>query len=379
MENDEDLTGIVIDNCSGMTKAGFAGQASPRAVFPTVVGRPRHPAPIFQYHFSHGDAYVGDEVLSKCGVLRYNNPIVYGLVTNWDDMEKIWHHTFYNELRIAPEEHPVLLTERPLNPKANREMMVQIMFETFNVPMMYVSIQAVLALRASGRSTGVVLDSGYGATHSVPVYGGYAILHAVTEVDIAGRGLTERLLKMFVERGYLFTTTAEREVVRDIKEKLCYVAVDFDEESRKADKSSEIKKQYELPDGTFVEINSERFRCPEVLFQPGMLGLASPGVHELIEQTINKCDTDMRAELYQNIVLAGGNTMFPGFVERMTKEISSLSSASCEVEVAGPPGRKYSAWRGGSILASTPGFAEMCITKEAYDEVGPTIVHQKCT
>lgn len=367
---------VVIDNGSGRCKTGIAGEDAPKAVFPAVIGVPKQKG--IMVGSGTKDEYVGDAAMARRGVLIIKYPLEHGIVTNWDDMEKIWHHAFFSELRVDPQEHPVLLTEAPLNPKANRERMTQILFESFSIPAFYVAIQAVLSLYASGRTSGIVIDSGDGVTHTVPIYEGYSLPHAVLRIDLAGRDLTHWMAKLLMQKGYSFTTSAELEIVRDIKQQLCYVSEDYDKELNNAANNSALEKEYELPDGQVITVGQERFQCPEALFKPEMLGNEMTGMHTTTYNSIMKTDIDIRKDLYNNMVMSGGTTMFEGIANRVQKEVESLAPASMKIKVVAPPERQYSVWIGGSILSSLSTFQQMWVSKNEYEEMGPGIVHRKC-
>merc|ERR1712226_1239349 len=264
---------------------------------------------------------------------------------------KLWNHTFYTELRQNPSEAPVLLTEAPKNPKPNREKMTEIMFETFDVPSMYIQIQAVLSLYASGRTTGMVFDSGDGVSHTVPIVEGRAIRHSIMRINLAGRDMTEWMQKLLqTHHGLDLLSSSNKEIAREIKEKLCYVAIDIEKERAKQN----VDKEYMLPNGEKVMIGVPRYECPESLFDPQMAGRSDDviGIHKIIANTIASCDINLRQSLYESIVLSGGTTCFEGLPERLTNEVKAL--------------------------ASLGQFQKEWMTKAEYDEVGASLVHTKC-
>ena len=254
------------------------------------------------------------------------------------------------------------------------------MFETFQTPGIHIAIQAVLSLYASGRCSGIVLDSGDGVSHVVPIYEGYCLPHNIARLNLAGRDVTDYLAKILGEGGYSFMTSAEWEIVRDIKETHCYVALDFKRELESSSFAYRTQKSYMLPDGQIIHIGKERFTAPEILFKPSLIGMESDGIHKTTYNSIKKCDIDTRSVFYSNIVLSGGSTMYPGISDRMEIEISSFAPKRSKVRVITPPEneRKYSVWIGGSILCSLPSFHPMWVTKQEYEEFGPSIIHEKC-
>ena len=364
---DEDQP-LVIDNGSCSIKAGYGGAEAPRSVFQSIVGRAKWQA---SFLAPRSDTYIGGDARAMAGVLVLNYPMEDGVVTNWEDMEKIWHYTFYKALRVDPTEHPVLCTTVAKNEKNDREKMTQMMFETFSFPSFYVSIQSVLSLLSTGRTTGLVIDAGESVTNVVPVYEGYSMPNAIQRVNVGGRRISQYLNRLLMERGdFSFLSHSGKEIVRDMVEETAYVAYDFDTERG-------CNMDYRLPDGNFITLNRERFCCTEILFKPELMKLAGPGVPDAAWRSIFWCHNDLRRDLCANIVLSGGATMLKGFQKRLEREFRR-APMMYPCNVVGTPDRTYGAWIGGSILASLPTFPQMAITHEEYNEVGPGIVNRKC-
>lgn len=367
----------IIDNGSGMMKAGFAGEEAPRVVFPAVVGRPKNQSAM--QGVTQKSEYIGDEAMQKRGILNLTYPIANGIVTDWADMEKVWHHALYNELRCNPAEiKGILVTEAPRNPKANREAMLTALFDTFEAQNVYVAIQAVMSLYANGRSTGLVVDSGDGVTHTVPVFEGFSIPHAVEKMDIAGRALTTFCQKLLLEQGHTLVSSGEMEIVKDIKEKLCFVSQNYTEELAASESSSELDMNYTMPDKSVITVTGKtRITTAELLFQPMLNGKECKSIHNLTWASVAASDVDVRRELLKNIIMSGGTTMYPGISDRLKSELAALAPAGSDIRIIANNDRKFAVWKGASTLASLSSFANSWVTKADYEEHGAAIVHRK--
>ena len=375
---EEEATAVVIDNGTYTCKAGFSGEDEPQCVVRTVVG--------LVVQDSEKQSYVGQKAIEKVqdeSALRY--PIAHGIIRNWEDMELVWQDIF-QQLEVPSEEYPVLLTEVPCNPKGSREKMTEVMFEKFRPPAVYGAIRTVLPLYAIGEVTGVVLDIGEQVSHAVPIYEGYSLNHAIVRSDVCGSLICENLEELLrksqesPQRSPLagIGWYSQMALLHDMKEKHCYVSLDFSKESKKGPASPEV---YSLPDGTEVHLGSERFCSTEILFQPKLAGSEGFGVHQLLVQAVKRSDADIQKALYSKIVLSGGTSLLPGLPERIEKEVCSLvsnSSTRKSVSVIAKPERKFSSWLGGSVLASLSTFQDMWVTKEEYEETGPAVIHRKC-
>ncbi|CAG9984209.1 unnamed protein product, partial [Clonostachys byssicola] len=323
--------------------------------------------------------WVGDEAWKVRGISRLRRPVENGYITRFDDMDLLWKEVFEGHLHLDPKEHPILMTEEMGNPKHDREKTGEIVFESLEAPAFYLAKQSVLALYASGRTSGSVFSCGYGQSYAVPVYEGFALQHAVSKLDIGGHDLTDFFNRLIGERGYAISTNAEIADGSKCKAEICYVVQDYDKELRRLSVPGiSVETPFELPDGKTVYVDNERFMVPEALFNLSMVGLEAGGAQYALQRSISKCDTEIQHLLYQNIVPAGGSTKYPGFAERLRSEMVSISPSSTSINVISSPDPLKSAWVGGSVVASLSTFKDMCISAQEYEETGSVMVHRKC-
>jgi len=380
---------VVCDNGTGFVKCGIAGANFPTSIFPSMVGRPILRSEVEIEGVEIRDIMVGDEASKLRSMLQISYPLDNGIIKSWEDIQHVWDYTFDQKLKIRPEECKILLTEPPLNPKSNRQKMLEVMFEKYKFKAAYVSIQAMLTLYAQGLLTGMVVDSGDGVTHIVPVYEGFALNHLTKRIDLAGRDITHYLIKLLLYRGYAFNRTADFETVRQIKEKLCYIGYDIDLENRLSQETTVLVENYTLPDGRVIKLGRERYVAPEALFAPGFIDVQSPGIAEALFNTIQGADIDTRPEFYNHIVLSGGSTMYPGLPTRLEKEIrqmyfdkvakgnkAQLDKFKCKIE--DPPRRKHMVFLGGAVLAQIMKDKEdFWVSRAEWSEKGPAACMKK--
>lgn len=363
---------LVVDLGSRTIYAGLSSNLTPPHCFPSVVGHCKHP---FIFPSIFGKSFlVGEFALSRRGIFNLKWPIQKGIVTNWEEMERIWRYMFYEKLKIDdPTQYAVVVTEPVLNPATCREKTAELLFETFGVKGFYIVVREVMSLFEAGKGTGIVLSLGSETIRAVPVIESYVIPVGVLNLDFGGERLTTFLVDLLEQRGYRTYTSVEKLIVQDIKEGMCAVSLDYE-----ADRDGKVHDThvYDLPPGIPIDLNREVSQVPEALFQPVLLGEAVPGVHELVSQSLLACDKSRQKELASSIVLRGGSSKFPNFKERLTKELTTLLPDFPGLTVHIPKDRARSSWLGAALLASIPEFEQRLITKEEYELDGPKAVYK---
>eukprot|EP00039_Didymoeca_costata_P031272 m.33961 g.33961 ORF g.33961 m.33961 type:complete len:497 (+) comp8641_c0_seq2:117-1607(+) len=392
----KEIPTLVIDIGSNTIKVGYAGEEVPVVMVSSVAGHVRgeHFMDLDRHAHVDKDAYYGDEVWALKDVLTIKRIVKKGVIQDWKDFEELLSQILFEELKLPKDlsEYPVLLTEPPFTPRKQREKLMTLMFDKYNVAAVYVSNTATLSMFSTGTVTGIVVQVGYEVATSVAVFEGEVVPNSLKRLDLAGYELDLYLIRLLNQRGYRFNELSilDNFIARDIKEQLCEVASDeaeYAEAIREAppepyDVSSNgndllpgfDKKTY--PDT--LQIGSERFMCPEALFDPrAYLGkdLAVAGIQKMVEETVAAVSIDLKRPLYKNVVLAGGTTLLTGFAERLRTELKLIVPQSVEVNIRSPNQRHVAAWAGGSVLASAKSFNFHWVSREEYDEYGLELAH----
>jgi len=398
---------VVIDNGTGYTKMGYAGNYEPNYIIPSIISCASDKKVTNKdTEISDLDFFIGEEATIKRNAYNLDYPIRHGIVENWDNMEKYWQRCIYQYLSCDPEDHFFLLTEPPLNAPENREYTAEIFFETFNVPGLYIAVQAVLALCASlltktdqvtGRNvgvTGTVIDSGDGVTHIIPVFEGYVIGSCIKHIPLAGRDVTNFVVQWLRDRGENVPPEMALDIAKKIKEQYCYICPDIVKEYQKYDSDPAKFREFKGFDKTTnkefkIDVGYERFLSPEIFFSPEIFSsdFTDP-LPDVVDQTIQACPIDTRRPLYNYITLSGGSTMFKHFTKRLERDIRrrvnerevntaakypNMQVKKIDVNVITHPFQRFAVWFGGSMLASQAEFLGYFHTKAQYEEQGPRI------
>jgi actin len=346
---DDFTSAVIIDTGSGYCKADIAGEDIPRTVFPTLIGKSRTETDTELDMSGRGrDYYIGHDAQSRMGLLNLSRPIQKGFVKDWDDLEKIWHHLFLNELKIDSTERPVLTTVYSTEQKSTKEKTAQIFFETLSVPFFYCYLNSLLSLYGSGRTTGMIIDSGEEVTSVMPILEGSSQNYAQSLNYFGGGDLNCFLQRLLKDK----MGSYDLELIRTIKEDKCYLSNDYEKEIEAFRKQGNKYSTFELPDGNRVKIEEEMIKCSEAIFQPSLVNQLSPGLHHIIYESLLKCEAGVRRELTANIIFCGGNTMIENYVNRMNKELTGLLPASIKFKLVGSTDRNYLTWMGGAVVSS---------------------------
>ncbi|XP_041986467.1 actin-1-like [Aricia agestis] len=358
---------IVIDNGSYMIKAGFACDNHPVSMFRTLVGRPENV--YVELKTDYYDVYVGNEVVERIDDLVVNKPVVRSLIVDWDDMERVWYHIFYKELRVAPEDRAVIMGVASKSSMEERIQCFETSFETLNVPALCIQSQSVLGMYGSGLTTGICVDMGHDTTNVVPVYEARTIKYAQIETGVAGRQISEYMRRCLHECCDLKSAT-DMEVLK----RTCYVTKDC------AMPIKDCTRKYKLPSGEEIDVSNECFMAAEMIFQPDLVIGEETGyipLHEAVVTAVSKCDSELHSQLYDGIVLCGGLAMVKGTAKRLHCEFENKVNEPIQIRQS--PECYATPWLGGAVFAGLDGARDMWIEKEQYEEHGHRIIKNKRT
>ena len=325
--------------------------------------------------------YVGEDAENKRGALALKYPVEFGFISNMDDMELILSYTFYDRLGICQGDHPVLMSQVPFNPKSTREKVTEIMFEQFEVPAFCIQTSAVLALFSVGSTSGVAIELGGGVFNASVVNSGTFLRNASLTLPISGRCITDYLRQdvnknqsVSDEQKWYTNSTCFWNTLNDMKHTCCFVSQDFYSDNKNPEAHA---LNYELPDGTYLTLDKERYCCPEAIFNPNLYGVEMQGIQHQAYNAAMKADTGNEKEVLSNMVLCGGGSLFPGLPTRLESELKKLNTTEHDIRLVTPDQRENCVWRGGSLMAVDEAWGHIWMNKEDYDEHGPTFIHNK--